>query len=345
MPEATSNPLTFNDLVFSNGNLSTEVEMMQPLTDENLARVKPSTSVIHFCADFSGSDYARIAKALNSAPHAILRYWGLGCNLEFLKFFPTLKRLELSSVFDSLIPLGLLSAHLVELDLRVPREGPFSLKPLENLIQLKKLSLTGFWEGGIKTTPDFINALASLALNPGLEILFLNLVRLPAVDIFGSMDSLRSVSIVESPIRDISGIGLASDLVHLHLGYLLNSNLDFLSDLCCLQYLSLDHLSKIEALPSLAPLSHLRRVKLRSMKRLKKLSSIANAPNIEDLVLEEERVIEPGDLQCFVGHSKLKHAWTDLGAAHKNIAVADLLGLPRAGARSHFRFQTETELH
>ncbi len=342
MPEATNTPLTFNDLVFCNEDLSMQVEMMQPLTEENLLRVKPTTNFIHFCADFSDSDYTRIAKVLDSAPYAILRYWGSGTNLNFLKFFPNVKRLKLRGVYDSFTPLEQLSAQLVDLHLCVPREGPFSLKALEKCLLLKKLSLTGSGDCGIKTSPDFTNAVNSLANLPGLETIFLHTVRLPDVDIFGDMASLKSISIVDSPIRDISGIGLASGLLHLHLGYLLNSNLDFLRNLRCLQYLSLGHLSKIEALPSLAPLDHLRRVDLYSMKRLKNLSSIASAPNIENLVLDEERYLEPEDLQCFVGHSKLKYAWTDLGTARKNNAVKDLLGLPRAGARSPFRFETET---
>ena len=343
-----NNSLPFNDLVFHNGDVSTRVEMMAPLTEENLQRVKPSTTVIHFSSEFSDTDYLRIAEAFKVSPQAILRLWGRHRRLDFLSHFQDVKRLELDGYYDSLDPLRLISSNLEDLSLPIPPTDAFSLNSLQHLSQLRRLQLIGYdvqgptqqdsQAGRIKTVPEFVKTFDAIAELPSLEVLSLGLLRLRDLGVLGRIPRLRSVSIGNCPIADISGIGMAKGLVHLHLYNLRNAHLLFLRNARRLQYLSLSHLSKIDAMPPFEDLTELRRVVLTSLNRLRNLSSIAQAPHLEDLVLDEEKSLKPSDLECFVGHPTLKHVWTNMGSIRKDKTVGELLGLPRLGARSPFQF-------
>lgn len=336
---STNDSIQLSELIFGDGSA---IEMLSPLTEENLKRVTPLTREIHFGTEFSEEDYERIAKTFDIAPNAVLKYWGIGGNLDFLRNFPNVRRLNLGLWYDSLEPLNLIS-NLVDLKISPEPVKGFSLESLKHFSNLQRLSIVGSWEGGIKEIPEFKNSFSAVAQIPNLEVLFLHSVKLPGLDIFAKMPKLRSLTIVQSLIKELSGIGLAEGLLHLHLGYLLNKNVDFMHSAKSLQYLSLDHLSGIEILPSLERLSNLRRVVLTSMKRLTNLSSIAQAPNLEDLVLDEEKYLKASDLECFAGHPSLKHVWTNMGSVRKDKAVGELLGLPRLGARSRFEFKFESQ--
>ncbi|MDX2242410.1 MAG: hypothetical protein NW224_17125 [Leptolyngbyaceae cyanobacterium bins.302] len=330
------NILALSDLVFHSGS---QIEMLQPLSDENLKRVTPSTQEIQIGTEFSNADYLRIARVLDVAPNAVLRRWGLGCNLDFLKYFPNVKRLRLSGGYDSWEPLSLVASHLVDLSIDTYSIGTNMGDLLKDFSQLRKLSFNFHRDGGIKEVPEFDNVFPALALLPNLEVLFFHSVKLPNVDTLGMMLKLRSLSMVQCSIKDLSGVGMAKGLVHLHLGYMMNKNIEFLESNQKLQYLSLAYLSQIETIPSLEKHFDLRRVVLTSMKGLTNLSNIALAPNLEDLILDEEKYLKASDLECFSGHPHLKHVWTNMGSVRKDKAVDELLGLPRLGARSRFDFK------
>jgi len=246
---------------------------------------------------------------------------------------------------------NVLEEKRVDLSLAIPPADAFSLNFLQHLSQLRRLQLIGYdvpgptqpdsRAGRIKTVPEFVKTFDAIAELPSLEVLSLGLLRLRDLGVLGRIPRLRSVSIGNCPIADISGIGMAKGLVHLHLYNLRNAHLLFLRNARRLQYLSLSHLSKIDAMPPFEDLTELRRVVLTSLNRLRNLSSIAQAPHLEDLVLDEEKSLKPSDLECFVGHPTLKHVWTNMGSIRKDQTVGELLGLPRLGARSPFQFVDE----
>jgi hypothetical protein len=110
------------------------------------------------------------------------------------------------------------------------------------------------------------------------------------------------------------------------------SDLKVIADIHTLQYLFLQALKGVTALPTLRGLPFLRRVHLETMKCLNDLRAVADAPMLEELLILDMRHLKPVALRPFVGHPTLKRATVGLGSIKKNDAVKELLGLPDVGS-------------
>jgi hypothetical protein len=103
-----------------------------------------------------------------------------------------------------------------------------------------------------------------------------------------------------------------------------------------LQFLFLQALRNVEALPSMARLHLLRRLRLQTMKGLTDLRVAAKAPALEELVALDMRHLEPEAFRPFRESRTLRKATVDLGSDRKNKAAADLLGLPTVDEKFTF---------
>jgi hypothetical protein len=83
----------------------------------------------------------------------------------------------------------------------------------------------------------------------------------------------------------------------------------------------------VRSLPSFRPFQDLRRCCVQNLKHLTDLSPIAEAPNLEEIVLVGMRHISVDGLKCFQGHSALKAATIGLGSMRRNAQAVEMLGL------------------
>jgi len=88
---------------------------------------------------------------------------------------------------------------------------------------------------------------------------------------------------------------------------------DFLEEMESLQVIKLIRCSKVQRLPSLQKSYHLRRVILETVNRLEDLSGIAQAPNLEDIVVSEADCLSPKAFDCFLNHATIRSILPGIG--------------------------------
>ena len=100
-----------------------------------------------------------------------------------------------------------------------------------------------------------------------------------------------------------------------------------------LRYLVLDSTRSVTALPSLAACRDLRWVSLGEMRGITDLQPIADAPNLEVLLLVGMNQLDAGSLRPFIGHPALRAGIWGFGSKRRNEAAQALLPLsPAPGA-------------
>src|SRR5712692_9693696 len=128
-----------------------EIRMVaSPLTDEMLRPFKAMAGVVQFQSMMTDSDFARLSEWLRAHPHVRLRAFGGNItNLEFLRFFPTVRRFSADAVYRSLESLDGLR-HLPE-DLEALTIGwtkrKLDLGILRRFKELRSLYLEGQTKG------------------------------------------------------------------------------------------------------------------------------------------------------------------------------------------------------
>ncbi|WP_251046231.1 hypothetical protein [Arthrobacter sp. ISL-85] len=110
------------------------------------------------------------------------------------------------------------------------------------------------------------------------------------------------------------------------------SDLSFLSRVKTLRFLSIYGLPKVEQLPSLAPLVHLRRLEVGSMKGLSELAPALEAPALRELVLTRAVPLASGDPDAIKDHPTLQaFTWFAEDVPNKTwVPVVEHVGLPQA---------------
>lgn len=115
-------------------------------------------------------------------------------------------------------------------------------------------------------------------------------------------------------------------------------DLDAIADLEHLEFLFLQALPKVDRLPSLRGCINLRRVHLETMKALTDLRPVADAPNLEELLIVDMPHLDLDDVSWFVGHPTLRGASVGLGSLQRNRAAQEALGLPDPPPRTRPAF-------
>jgi hypothetical protein len=294
-----------------------------PLTDEMLAPSATGRGVVQFSQPLSDEDYERLADWLRRYPEMWLRAYGSNDihDLEFLRFFPFLRRFAADTLWRSLGSLDGLR-HLPE-DLEMLGLGstkrPLDLAPLARFRKLERLHL--------ERQPKNIEVISGLT---ALEELSLRSITLPDLSLLLPLKRLRSFELRLGGTKDLTLLPEIGRLRYLEIWLVKGlSDLSSVRGLRHLRSLFLQALTHVRSLPDLSEMRALRRVHLEAMKSLRDLRPLATAPALREIVLIDMPNLQPDDLQPLVGLPKLEAVTAGLGSLRKNSRAEALLGLPR----------------
>ena len=304
-----------------------------PVTDEMLRSSPTGRGTVQFDSLLTDDDFGRVATWLRDYPEITLRayggYDGSIRDLEFLRFFPTLRRFAADALWDKLGSLdGLrhLPDDLEELGLGATKR-PLDLASLDRFRDLRYL----FVEGPVRGI-DVISSLTAL------DDLTLRSITLPDLSLLLPMRRLRSLDIKLGGTKDLRLLPRVGEIRYLELWLIKGlTDLDPIGEMTGLRSLFLQALAGVERLPDLSRCAELRRIHLETMKGLRDLSPLATAPALRDLVLIDLRQLSVADLEPLRLAPALRAVSLGLGSIRKNEAGEQLLGLPRVSAPDDWR--------
>lgn len=296
-------------------------EVTSPITDHQLRPLDPRCEVVQFSAPLTDRDLAKLSDFLRSYPDVPLRIYGHysgAPDLAFLKYFPFLKGFQ-TDVFEiaSWDGLQFLPDSLESLGLGATRRR-FSLEQIARFTQLRDLFLDGHTKD-ITVVSGFTR----------LVYLWLRSVSMPDLSLLQPIHNLRSLALRLGGTNQLQMLPALSRIRYLELWMVRGlSDLSAVAELPELRYLFLQALKNVRSLPSLRPLHELRRVDVENLSNLSDITPIAEAPNLEELMLGDMRHLPIQSLECLRGHPTLRAASIGLGSQRRNTEAASLLGLP-----------------
>lgn len=315
-------------------------EVCSPLTDEDLAPLVPEHTTVQISSRLTDDEFRRLADFMADYPDVRLRvyegYDGSITDLDFLRFFPRLRRFSVDAIYElpSLDGIGELSDELEDLLIGWTRSKRFSLRELTKFQNLRTLYLEG-------QQKDF-DAIGELR---ALEDLTLRSITLPDLSALLPLHRLTSLDIKLGGTRDLALLPQIGRLTYVELWRIRGvDDVSALAEIETLQHFFLQTLSRVTALPSFARSLSLRSAALDTMKGITDLAPLADAPYLELLRLIQMCQLDPEALRPFIGHPALKDGTWGLCSDRKNIAAWDLLPLgdppfnhPKSTAPNRFR--------
>jgi hypothetical protein len=299
-------------------------EVSSPLTPEMLLPSRTGQGVVQFRTLLTDLDFARLGEWFGAYPDMTLRaygsYDGSIRDLEFLRFFPSLRRFAADAMWSSLGSLdGLrhLPPSVEELVIGWTK-ARLDLSILAGFGELRILFLEGQMKG-----IDVISGLRSI------EDLTLRSITLPDLSLLIPLDRLLSLDLKLGGTKDLRLLPRLERLRYLELWLIKGlSDITPVGELRELRSLFLQALKQVESLPDLSRAANLHRVHLETMKGLRDLRPLATAPALEEVVLIDMRHLKVDDLRPLLGLPRLKAVSPGLGSLRKNEAAASMLGLP-----------------
>jgi hypothetical protein len=283
-----------------------------------LRPLEPECKVVQFGEPLSPILLRQAGRLVAERPDVELYVYGrANPDLDFLKHFPTIRRLHLalyeledtggfSHVRDTLESLTFGDT-----------KKKFSLRFLETMPRLEKLFLVGH-----KTDLACVQALGEM------EDLGLSGITLPDLSLLLPLTRLRKLSLLLGGTTNLDKLPLLSRLADLFLMRITKlSDLGMLGDVVGLKTLRLDWMRNVTALPSFARLERLDDVTLDTMKGLTNLSSIAAAPALRRLAITAMPQLTAEDFRCFTGHPRLQELWAGTGRSRVNEAIKRMFPL------------------
>ena len=277
--------------------------------------------IVQFNGPLESGEHERLGALLAERPDTVLRAYdgpGMPDDLGFLAHYPCLAHLQIDLLrLKGLDGLAALPDTLSSLWIGETVSPAGSLRVLERFTGLEELGLDGH-----------VRDIAAIGRLTGLRRLTLRRITLPDLSPLLPLRNLRDLEITLGGTRDLALLPEIGRLRRLDLYRVRKlSDLGFVSRLSELQWLGLQALGNVGALPSLAPLRRLRRVALETMKGITDFRPIAAAPALEELSLIDMKHLQSEHLRPLVGHPNLKAAVIGLGSFKRNAAGADLLGV------------------
>lgn len=298
-------------------------EVCSPLIPEDLAPLVPEHTTIQISSRLTDDDFHRLADFMADYPHIRLRvyggYDGSITDLDFLRFFPKLRRFSVDAIYElpSLDGIGHLSEELEDLLIGWTRSKRFSLRNLAKFRRLRTLYLEG--------QQKEIEAIGALE---ALEDLTLRSITLPDLSALVPLRRLTSLDIKLGGTHELALLPQIGRLTYLELWRIHGvEDVSPLAEIETLERFFLQTLKGVTTLPSFVRSRGLRSVALDTMKGITDLAPIAQAPNLEHLRLIQMCQLEPEALRPFIGHPTLKDGTWGLCSDRKNIAAWDLLPL------------------
>jgi hypothetical protein len=266
--------------------------------------------------ELDASTWQRVADLLEPRPDVELSIQR-GADLEMLRWFPALTRLDVGSLrLRTLEGIGHVHGSIERLTLGDTLR-PVSMAPLAGAPRLERLGVNGSWRH-----PETLATLTSLRrLGIGsVEVEWL----LP-------MRRLERFTSGLGTIRGIERLPEVGRLESIELYRLRGPHdLAVLAHIPTLQTLDLASTRAIERLPSFAESRSLTWVALGSMRGITDLRPLAAAPSLQVLLLVDMPQLAIDDLRPLVGHPTLRAGIWGLGSLRKNAEAAALLPLPPA---------------
>ena len=295
-----------------------------PLTDEMLAPSPTGRGVVQFNKLLTDADFGSLAEWIRSYPEMMLRvygsYDGSIQDLEFLRFFPTLRRFDadaLHSRIRSIDGLRHLPEDAEELAIgdTTPRQD---LAILRRFRQLKSL-----WLEGHTKHIEVISELTEL------QKLSIRSITLPDLSLMLPLRSLRALEIKLGGTTDLRLLPRIGEVRYLELWLVRGlDDISAVGQMGSLRSVFLQALKRVERLPDFSGASMLRRVHLMQMKGLRDLRPLATAPALEAVLLVEMPHLQVDDLRPLAGLPRLRAVTLGLGSSKKNDAAQAMLGLP-----------------
>ncbi|MEA2546054.1 MAG: hypothetical protein QOI09_1327 [Chloroflexota bacterium] len=299
-------------------------QVRSPLTPEMLRPSLTGRGVVQFDRRLNDDDFRRLGEWFQPYPEMTLRAYGSYdhsiADLEFLRFFPTLRRFGADALWDSLTSLdGLrhLSPDLEELGIGATRTK------LDLAILARFPALTWLFLEAQTKHLEVISGLGKL------DDLTLRSITMPDLSLLVPLRRLRSLDLKLGGTRDLGLLPRVGELRYLELWMIRGlTDVSAVGQIPSLRVLFLQALRQVDSLPDFRRATELRRVRLETMKGLRDLSPLATAPALEGVELIDMRHLQPGDLAPLVGLPRLKAVTPGLGSRRKNEAAAAMLGLP-----------------
>ena len=308
-------------------------EVSTPLTPEMLLPSRTGKGVVQFRSLLTDADFGRLGEWFGAYPDMTLRaygsYDGSIRDLEFLRFFPSLRRFAADAMWSSLGSLdGLrhLPTSVEELVIGWTK-ARLDLSILARFDELRTLFLEGQMKG--------IEVISGLR---AIEDLTLRSITLPDLSLLVPLDRLLSLDLKLGGTKDLRLLPRLERLRYLELWLIKGlSDIAPVGELRELRSLFLQALKQVESLPDLGRAASLHRIHLETMKGLRDLRPLATAPALEEVVLIDMRHLGVDDLRPLLGLPRLKAVTPGLGSFRKNEAAAAMLGLPGVSGSDDWR--------
>jgi hypothetical protein len=292
-----------------------------PLTPEQLRPLEPEVTLLQFSQGLTDDEYRAVAALLEARPDVTLRaYGGYGRtipDLEWLRFFPRLRRISIDSlwgVLESIDGLGHLPAELEELGMG-NLKPPLDTRVLTRFRGLRSLGLVG---------P--VRHAEAIAAFTELDSLMLRSVTLADLSPLLPMTRLRRFDLKLGGTSNLSLLPDAGNVEDLEIWRVTGlHDLSPVGDTVSLRSLFLQELPAVRSLPDLERLTALREITLHGMRGISDLRPVASAPALETLSLVEMTQLEPEDLRPLIGHPTLRRGHWNLGGLKKTYAAHDVL--------------------
>jgi hypothetical protein len=299
-------------------------EVSSPLTADMLRPSERGRGLVQFRSRLTDDDFRQLGEWFRAYPEMTLRAYGSYdhsiTDLEFLRFFPTLRRFAADAMWDSLSSLdGLrhLPAELDELGIGATK-AKLDLGGLARFPDLRWL----FLEGQTK----------HLKVISGLQNLYdltLRSITMPDLSLLLPLHNLRSLDLKLGGTRDLALLPNVGELWYLELWMIRGlTDVSAVGRIPSLRSLFLQALRQVETLPDFREAASLKRVRLETMKGVRDLRPLATAPALEGVELIDMRHLQPTDLAPLAGLPHLKGVTPGLGSRRKNDAASALVDVP-----------------
>jgi len=291
--------------------LSTDPAMIDRFGDP-FRPLEPECKVVQFDQPLTPAQLQQAGNLIAKRPDVQLYVYGRASrDLSFLRYFPALRRLDITlHELGDIGGFAYVARSLEELTFGRTKQT-FSLRFLATMPQLRRLFLVRH-----KKDLPVIGGLSNLT---GLG---LSGITLADLSVLLPLTALRDLSIF---LASTTNLALLPKLLALEDLFLMRitklSDLSVLGDLVGLKTLRLDWMRNVTSLPNLAGLARLEDVTLDTMKGLTDLSPVAAAPALRRLSIVAMPQLTAENFRCFLGHPSLRELWAYTGKSRVNDAV------------------------
>jgi hypothetical protein len=274
--------------------------------------LEPECKVVQFDQPLAPTHLRQAGELVVDRPDVQLYvYANASRDLDFLRYFPSLRRLHIALYeLEDIAGFAHVAEGLEELTFGQTRRT-FSLRFLSAMPNLNNLFLVRH-----KKDLPVVSGLGNLT-NLGLSG-----ITLPDVSVLLPLTALRCLSIFLGGTTNLALLPRLASLDELSLMRITKlSDLGVLGDLIGLTKLRLDWMRNVTSLPSLARLVRLEDVALDTMKGLADLSPVAAAPALRKLSIAAMPQLTAESFRCLVGHPRLAELWAYTGRSRVNEEV------------------------